>query len=150
MYEFVLYNLYFNCMNLFVWIRTKISEKNCIQVGISTRDQYRACNSRCVCHPHPHILRQWPFYLYTVQLRKPSENWDCTNSFVLHIVNPYACRAWPGGHIITWNCRHPTSSWCPTACPFSPSSHLATWQNTLHCVTALLFEVIALSNPFQH
>ncbi len=69
-YEFVLYNLYNNCMNLLVWIRTKISEKNCIQVGISTRDQYRACNRRCVCHPPPHLLNQWPIYLYTVQLRK--------------------------------------------------------------------------------
>ena len=29
-YEFVLYNLYNNCMNLSVWIRTKISYKNCI------------------------------------------------------------------------------------------------------------------------
>ena len=26
-YEFILYNLYNNCMNSFVWIRTKISEK---------------------------------------------------------------------------------------------------------------------------
>jgi hypothetical protein len=31
-------------MNSFVLIRTKISEKNCIQVGISTGDHYRACN----------------------------------------------------------------------------------------------------------
>jgi len=77
-YEFVLYNLYNNCMNSFVRIRTKISEKNCFQVGISTRDQYRACNRRRVCHSPPHLLRQWPFYVYTVQLRKPSKKRDCT------------------------------------------------------------------------
>jgi len=88
-YEFVLYNLYNNCMNLFVQIRTQISGKNCIQVGILTRDQYRACNRRCACYPPPHLLRQWPFYLYTVQLRKSSEKRDCTNSFVLHIINPF-------------------------------------------------------------
>jgi len=88
-YEFILYNLYNNCMNLFVWIHRKINEKNCIQVGISTQDQYCACNRRCVCQLLPLLLRQWPFYLYTVQLRKPSAKWDCTNSFVLHTVNPY-------------------------------------------------------------
>ncbi len=66
-YEFVLYNLYNNCMNSCVWIRTKISEKNCFQVGISTRDQYRACNRRRVCHPPLHLLRQWPFYLYSTR-----------------------------------------------------------------------------------
>ena len=65
--EFVLYNLYNNCMNLFVRIRTQISGKNCIQVGISTGDHYRACNRCCVCHPPHHLLRQWPFYLYTGQ-----------------------------------------------------------------------------------
>ena len=43
-------------MNSFVWIRTKISQKkNCIQVGISTRDQY-ACNRCRLCHPPPHRL----------------------------------------------------------------------------------------------
>jgi len=76
LYEFV-------CMN-----SNKNKRKNCIHVGISTRDQYRTCNRRSVCHPVPHLPRQWPFYLYTVQLRKPSEKWDCTNSFVWHIVNP--------------------------------------------------------------
>ena len=114
-YKFVLYNLYNSCMDSFVWIRTKTtlctnsynlyticiqfvynlySMKNCIQVGISTGDQYHACNRRCVCHPPPHLFHQWPFYLYTGQesdtyeLRKPSKKRDCTNSFVCHIVNP--------------------------------------------------------------
>ena len=60
------------------------------QVGISTRDQYRTCNRCCGCHPPPHHLCLWPIYLYTVQeeLRIPSKNWDCTNSFLLHIVIP--------------------------------------------------------------
>jgi len=35
-------------------------------VGISTGDQNHACR-RCVCHPPPHLLCQWPFYLYTRQ-----------------------------------------------------------------------------------
>jgi len=45
----------------------KISKKNCIQVGISTGDQYHAFNRRCVCHPPPHLFCQQPFYLYTGQ-----------------------------------------------------------------------------------
>ena len=35
----------------------KISEKNCTQVGISTGDQYRDYNRRCVCHP---VDSSWP------------------------------------------------------------------------------------------
>ena len=115
-YEFMLYNLYNSCMDSFVLICTKTtsctnsynlyticiqfvynlySMKNCIQVGISTGDQYCACNRRCVCHPPPHLLQQWPFYSYigqesdTYELRKPSKKQDCTNSFVCHIVNPF-------------------------------------------------------------
>ena len=42
------------------------------------------------------------------------------------------------------------SSWWPTVCPFSPSAHLATWQNMPYRMSAQLFEVIALSNPFKH
>jgi len=85
------YNLYIICIQ---FVYNLYSMKNCIQVGISTGDQYRACNRRCVCHPPPHLFHQWPFYLYTGQesdtyeLRKPSKKRDCTNSFVCHIVNP--------------------------------------------------------------
>ena len=64
------YNLYIICIQ---FVYNLYSMKNCIQVGISTGDQYRTCNRRCVCHPPPHLFHQWPFYLYTVQLRKPSE-----------------------------------------------------------------------------
>ncbi len=93
-------NLYYTICITIVWIRLHefvqkphcvrihtiqlLAKKNCIQVGISTGDQYHSCNRRCVCHPTPHLLRQWPFYLYTGQLRKPSKKRDCTNSFVLH------------------------------------------------------------------
>ena len=35
----------------------KISEKNCTQEGISTGDQYRDYNRRCVCHP---VDSSWP------------------------------------------------------------------------------------------
>ena len=45
-YEFVLNNLYNNCMNSFVRICTKISEKKRNQVGISTRDQYGSQSSQ--------------------------------------------------------------------------------------------------------
>ena len=57
-YEFALNNLYNNCMNSFVWICTKISEKKiCIRVGISTRDQYpRLKSSRsAIHHPAPSV-----------------------------------------------------------------------------------------------
>ena len=56
-----------------IWIQSMNSYKHYFystkqmrQVGISTRDQYRAWN-RWFCHPPPHCLRQWPFYLYTGQ-----------------------------------------------------------------------------------
>jgi hypothetical protein len=53
-YEFVLYNLYNNCMNSFVWICTKISEKKiCIRVGISTQDQNGLQSSQRYTIHHP-------------------------------------------------------------------------------------------------
>ena len=63
-YEFVLYNLYNNCMNLFIWIRTKISEKNCIQDGISTRDQYWLAIAALSAIHHPTSSVSGHFHLY--------------------------------------------------------------------------------------
>ena len=37
----------------------KLSKKNCTQVGISTGDQYRDCNRRCVCEKK--IVPRWGF-----------------------------------------------------------------------------------------
>ena len=65
-YEFVLHDLYNNCMNSFVWILTKISEKKETRLGFQPGTKM-ACNRRLDCHPPPHRLHQWPFYLYTVQ-----------------------------------------------------------------------------------
>jgi hypothetical protein len=101
-------NSYYTICITIVWIHLyefvrKLSKKIVSRLGFQpgTNIQYRTCNGHCVCHPPPPHLSQWPFYLYTVQLRKssekrdctigqlrkPSEKRDCTNSFLWHIVN---------------------------------------------------------------
>jgi hypothetical protein len=56
-YEFVLYNLYNNCTNSFVWIRTKIIEKKiCIQVWDFNQGPKWLAIVAALCHPPPHRL----------------------------------------------------------------------------------------------
>jgi hypothetical protein len=85
-YEFVLYNLYIICMNSFVWIRTKISEKKiCIRVGISTWDQngLQSLPSLPSTSPPPLLV---PILFIYPTIRTPSKKVDCTVSLVWHIV----------------------------------------------------------------
>ena len=138
MYEFVIYNLYNNfcmnsykkknvwigtkttpctnsqytiCITIFVWIRTKISEKKiCIRVGISTRDQNGLQSSQryTTCHPTTSIIGHVIYipynkntirksglygfrvtYVTRLEMGLPSEKVDYTVWPVLHIVNPF-------------------------------------------------------------
>ncbi len=76
MYKFVLHNLYNNCMNSFVWICTKSSEKKiCIRVGNSTQEQ-NGLQSSC----HPHCMNSY----YTIRIKNVligTKTTLCTNSY---------------------------------------------------------------------
>jgi hypothetical protein len=71
-YELVLYNLYSNCMNSFVRICTKISEKKiCIRVGISTQDQngLQSLQPHTIHHPTASISAHFIYIPYNKNTR---------------------------------------------------------------------------------
>ncbi len=91
MYEFVLYNLYkkrTNYMNPYLWICTKISGKK-KETRLGFQLGTMACNRRSgtlSTTPPPPLV---PILCIYRKIRTPSEKWDCTNSFVQLIVNPF-------------------------------------------------------------